>query len=140
MNGHPAKVTTWDRGAVSAEITVLAVPLMILLAMFLIFCGRAASAAIDVNAAAAAAARAAADAPTPAAARTAAIEAVAATTAGTAWSCTASTDTSAHRRGGHVSVGVTCVVPLSDLGLPIATTKTVTATATEPIDTYRANT
>jgi Flp pilus assembly protein TadG len=119
-------------------MTVFVVPFMILLAVFLIFCGRAASAVIDVNAAAAAAARAAADAPTPASAATAASDAVAATTAGSAWTCTAAANTAEHHRGGQVSVTVTCVVPMSDLGLPVGATKTVTGTATEPIDTYGA--
>jgi len=128
-----------DRGSVSAEMTVFVVPCMMVLAVFLIFCGRAASASIDVNAAAAAAARAAADAPTPAGAHTAAADAVTATTAGTAWTCAANTNTGAHHRGGKVTVSVSCVVPVSDLGLPgVGATKTVSATATEPIDTYRA--
>ncbi len=138
MTSHAAGNDGLDRGSVSAEMTVMVVPLMILLTVFLVFCGRAASAAIDVNAAAAAAARAAADTATPAAAVTAATNAVAATTAGTAWTCTAATDTTAHFRGGHVRVSVTCVVPLSDLGLPIGATRTVTGTAIEPIDTFRA--
>jgi Flp pilus assembly protein TadG len=138
MSIHAAPTNARDRGSVSAEMTVMVVPFMILLAVFLVFCGRAASAAIEVNAAAAAAARAAADTTTPTAAVTAASNAVAATTAGTAWTCTAATNTTAHFRGGHVSVTVTCVVPLSDLGLPIGATRTVTGTAIEPIDTYRA--
>lgn len=129
-----------DRGSVSAEMVVLATPFMILVAVFLIFCGRAASAVIDVESAAAAAARAAADAPTPGAAITAAQDAVAATTAGSAWSCTASTNTAQHHRGGQVSVTVTCVVPMSDLGLPVGASKTVHGTATEPIATYKADT
>jgi Flp pilus assembly protein TadG len=119
-------------------MTVLAVPIMILLAMFVIFCGRATSAVIDVHAATAAAARAAAHATTPAAAVTAATDALAANTTATGWACTAATDTSNHRRGGQVTVTVTCTVPLADLGLPIGTVRTVTATSTEPIDTFRA--
>lgn len=122
------------------EMTVAVVPVMMLLAMFLLFCGRVASAAIDVNAAAAAAARAAADTATSAQATTAAQEAVTATTGDTAWTCTASPDTSALVRGGQVTVAVACTVPLSDLGIPIGATRTLTATATEPVDTYRAGT
>nr|MDT0658802.1 hypothetical protein [Micromonospora sp. DSM 115978] len=117
---------------------MLAVPFMILVAVFLIFCGRAASAVIDVESAAAAAARAAADAATPAAAVSAAQDAVAATTAGSAWTCTTATNTAQHYRGGQVSVSVTCVVPMSDLGLPVGASKTVHGSATEPIATYRA--
>ncbi|WP_203856258.1 hypothetical protein [Plantactinospora mayteni] len=121
-------------------MVVLATPFMILVAVFLIFCGRAASAVIDVESAAAAAARAAADAPTPAGAVTAAKDAVTATTAGSAWTCTTSTNTAQHDRGGQVSVTVTCVVPMSDLGLPVGASKTVHGTATEPIATYKADT
>jgi Flp pilus assembly protein TadG len=126
-----------DRGAVSLEVTITA-PLLILLAMFLIFCGRAASAAIDVNAAAAAAARAAADAADPSAAAVSAQGAVAATAAGTAWSCTTSTQTGGPWRGGQVTVTVSCLVPLTDLSIPLGASRTVTASATQPVDTYRA--
>ncbi|MPZ28594.1 MAG: pilus assembly protein [Micromonosporaceae bacterium] len=126
-----------DRGAVSVEVTIAA-PFMILLAMFLIFCGRAASAAIDINAAAAAGARAAADATGPAAAPTAAQDAVTATTSGTAWNCTTSTEAGALWRGGQVTVTVTCLVPLTDLGIPIGASRAVAASSTEPIDTFRA--
>jgi Flp pilus assembly protein TadG len=135
---RPNRYARGDRGSVSAEMTVLAVPVMILLAMFVIFCGRATSAVIDVQAAAAASARAAAHATTPAAAVTAATDTLTANTTATGWACTAVTDTSNHRRGGHVTVTVVCTVPLADLGLPIGTTRTVTASATEPIDTFRA--
>ncbi len=135
---RPNRYVRGDRGSVSAEMTVLAVPVMILLAMFVIFCGRATSAVIDVQAAAAASARAAAHATTPAAAVTAATDTLTANTTATGWACAASTDTSNHRRGGHVTVTVVCTVPLADLGLPIGATRTVTASATEPIDTFRA--
>lgn len=140
MTYQPARMTVSDRGSVSAEVTVLAVPFMILIVLFLIFCGRAASAVIDVESAAAAGARAAADAPTPGAAVTAAKDAVAATMAGSAWNCTTDTNTAQHQRGGLVSVTVSCVVPMSDLGLPVGSTRTVHGTATEPIATYKADT
>jgi Flp pilus assembly protein TadG len=119
------------------EVTIVT-PFMILLAMFLIFCGRATAAAIDVNAAAAAAARAAANATGPATAPTAADAAATATTAGTGWTCTTGTTTAAPWRGGQVTVTVTCQVPMADLGIPIGTSRTVTASATQPVDTYRA--
>ena len=48
------------------------------------------------------------------------------------------TNTAQHYRGGRVSVTVTCVVPMSDLGLPVGNTKTVHGTATEPIARYRS--
>jgi Flp pilus assembly protein TadG len=130
-----------DRGSVAAEMAVFVVPFLILLGMFIVFCGRAASAVIDVNAAAAAGARSAAHAATPAAARTAAGNAADAMLAGTRWSCTTATDTSMFRRGGAVTVRVTCVIRLDDLGVAgVGATRTANASATEPIDTFRAGT
>jgi hypothetical protein len=128
-----------DSGSVSAELAVFVVPTLVLLTVFVVFCGRTASAAIDVHAAAAAGARAAADATTPAGAVRAASDAVAASLAGTSWTCTPTVDTGALRPGGQVSVEVTCGVPLSDLGLPGVGARTVRASSTEPIDRYRAD-
>jgi Flp pilus assembly protein TadG len=132
----------WDRkgaaGSVSVELAVFVVPTLILLVVFVVFCGRAASAAIDVHAAAAAGARAAADATTPAQARSAAADAVSAVTSGTRWSCTTSVDTTDFHLGGRVGVNVVCTVGSSDLGLPGIGSRTVNATATQPIDTWRA--
>jgi hypothetical protein len=123
---------------VSAELAVFVVPVMVLLTMFTVFCGRTASAAIDVHAAAAAAARAAADALTPTSAVNAAATAVSATAAGSRWHCTPAVDTTGFRLGGQVTVQVECRVPLSDLGLPGLTSRLLQASATQPIDTYRA--
>ena len=106
-----------DRGSVSAELVVFVVPVMILLTMFITFCGRAASASIDVNSLAAAAARAAADSPTRVGAIAAATAAVA-TGAGGKWRCTPTVNTATFRLGGQVTVDVTCRVPFSDLGVP----------------------
>jgi Flp pilus assembly protein TadG len=128
-----------DQGSVTSEMAVFVVPFLILMAMFTIFCGRAASAVIDVNAIAAAAARSAANAPSPAAATTAATDAAAAMAAGTTLSCRTGTDTALFRRGGTVTVHVWCTVTLKDLGINgIDTTRTVHAAATEPIDRYRS--
>lgn len=127
-----------ETGSVSAELAVFVVPVMILLTMFTVFCGRTASATIDVHAAAAAAARAAADAPAPAAAVNAAATAVSATAAGARWSCTPTVETGAFRLGGQVSVRVDCRIPLTDLGLPGIASRDVHASATEPIDMYGA--
>jgi Flp pilus assembly protein TadG len=126
-----------DRGSVSVELAIT-VPLLILLLMFLVLCGRAASAAIDLNAAAAAAARAAAHTTDPAAATAAAEHAATATTGG--WDCVTRTDTSGLRRGGQVAVTVACRVPLADLGLPVPAVRTLTASATQPVDTYQEGT
>jgi hypothetical protein len=128
-----------DRGSVTAELAVFVVPILLLSAMFMVFCGRAASVAIDANAVAAAGARAAADAPTPAAAPAAATRAASAMAAGNRFTCTTTTDTGQFRRGGSVTVHTACVMRLDDLGLPaLNATKKVEASATEPIDIYRA--
>ncbi|MGJ3224020.1 pilus assembly protein [Micromonospora aurantiaca (nom. illeg.)] len=130
-----------DRGSVTSELAVFVVPFLIIMAMFVVFCGRAASVSIDAHAVAAAAARAAADAPTQAAARTAATQAANAMASGSRFTCTASTDTALFRRGGSVTVRVACLMRLDDLGLPqVGDTRTARASATEPIDTYRAGT
>lgn len=130
-----------DKGSVTAEMAVFAVPVLVALAVFIVFCGRAASAAIDVRAIAAAAARAAADAPSAALAPDAASRAAAGMAAATKWSCTATTDTTEFRRGGTVSVSVSCVIRLQDLGITgLQDTKTVAATAIQPVDTWRAET
>lgn len=127
-----------DTGSVTAEIATFVVPFLLILAAFAVFAGRATSAVIDVNAAAAAAARAAANTTTPAAARTAASDAAAAMLSDRRWTCTTATDTSAFARGGAITATTTCTVTFADLGLPINATRTVSATATEPVDTYRS--
>ena len=130
-----------DTGSITSELAVFVVPFLILMAMFIVFCGRAASVSIDTHAVAAAAARAAADAPTPGAARTAATQAANAMASGSRFTCTATTDTGQFRRGGSVTVQAACVMRLDDLGLPsVGATKTAHASATEPIDIYRAGT
>jgi hypothetical protein len=128
-----------ETGSVSAEMVVFVVPVLMLLTMFIVFCGRAASASIDVHSAAAAGARAAADTTTPTAGIRAATDAVAATTAGTSWTCTPTVDTSGLRLGGQVSVTVDCRVSFADLGLPGLGSRVVSASATEPVDRYRAS-
>lgn len=144
LDGFPAtdrnrRSARKEAGSVSAELAVFVAPTLVLLTMFVVFCGRTVSAAIDVHAAAAAGARAAADTATPAAAVQAATNTVAATVAGTSWACTPTIDAAALRPGGQVSVAVACRIPLSDLGLPGVGSRTVHASSTEPIDRYRAD-
>ncbi|GIH10060.1 hypothetical protein Rhe02_81270 [Rhizocola hellebori] len=128
-----------DNGSVTTEMAVFAVPVLVALAMFVVFCGRAASAAIDVRAIAGAAARAAADAPSAALAPDAASRAAADMAASMKWACSTAADTAQFHRGGTVAVSVTCVIQLSDLGIAgLEGTKAVTATAVQPIDTWRA--
>jgi len=132
---------TRDRGSVTAEMAVFVTPALILLAMFIVFCGRAAAVKIDVNAMAAAAARSAADAPTASTARTAADSAARAMAAGKPWVCTTTTNTGQFRRGGSVTVNVSCLVRFDDLGVAgMDATRRVSGSATAPIDIYREGT
>jgi len=130
-----------ERGSVSVEMTVLVVPLMVVLALFVALCARGASAAIDVHAAASAAARAASLARSPGSAQTAAAASATTTLAGRRLTCTdlqVSVDTSQFHRGGSVAVTIACAVALNDLGLPgVGGARTVTATASSPLDFYR---
>jgi hypothetical protein len=138
MTGRRPPKAADETGSVSAELVIFVVPVLVTLAMFVLFCGRTASAVIDVRAAAAAGARAATNTSTPADARRAAADTVAATTNGTRWSCDTAVDTTDLRPGGQVRVRVACLVRLSDLGLPVAGQRAVTAAATEPVDSYRS--
>jgi Flp pilus assembly protein TadG len=121
-------------------MTVLVTPVFVILALFVVLCARSASARIDVDAAAAVAARAASVARSPAAASTAATEAAAQALTGRSITCArlnVPVDTSDFRRGGSVTVTVECAVTLSDLGLlGVPATRTVTASATVPIDVF----
>ena len=135
---------TWprgrDHGAVTAEMLVwVAVGLLLLgLAVYVI---RGVSAAIDVGDAADAAARAASLASTPAQAKTAATAVVAADlTAGNS-AChqpTTLIDVSRFRPGGTVAVTVSCVIIATDLPIGGLSNRKVTASASAPLDTYKA--
>ena len=130
-----------DSGSASVEMTVLVTPVFVVLALFVVLCARTASARIDVDAAASSAARAASLARSPAAARSAATEAAASALVGRSVTCAAlnvPVDTSLFRRGGSVTVRVECSVTLSDLGmLGVSATRTVSGTATAPVDVFR---
>jgi hypothetical protein len=109
--------------------------------LFVVFCARVASARIDVDAAASAAARAASMSPTVAAAAAAANSTAADNLAGQSITCldlSVPVDTSQFHRGGSVSVTVVCTVQLSDLGVTgIGGSRTLSSTATAPVDLYR---
>ncbi|MEV8504493.1 TadE/TadG family type IV pilus assembly protein [Actinoplanes sp. NPDC051475] len=128
-----------DAGASTVEL-VLSVPALLLIALFLMMCGRLVSIQLDVDAAVHAAARAATLARTPALARQDALAAAQTTLAGRT-SCpqpAVTVDTSAFRPGGTVTVVVTCQVPLRDLaGVGVGGSKRVTARTTSPLDVYR---
>jgi Flp pilus assembly protein TadG len=132
-----------DRGAVTVEIIGFFFPMM-LLSITVVAAGLNLSVSrLDLESASAAAARAASLQRNPAAATTAAHQAAASNLDGRAITCAdlvVQTDTSQFRRGGTVTVTVTCTVRLADLArLNDAIPGSVQASSTSraPIDTYR---
>ena len=134
----------WDRGSASVE-AVIGVPAFLLLVGLLVLGGRTAIAHQSVQAAAADAARAASIARTQSAASTDATVAARSSLSNQHLDCAATTVTvdlggfsTPVGTPGQVSVTVSCALRLGDLGLPGVTgTKTITATMTSPLDTYR---
>lgn len=130
-----------DRGSVSAEL-VLLTPMLIILLLFVVFCGRVAQTAVRLNDVAHQSARAASLARTPAqsvgaaqSTASAALESAGVTCQSTA--ITASTQ--GMRSESAVTVTVICVVSLADLALlGVGGTRTFEASFTSPIDPYRS--
>lgn len=119
---------------------VLLTPVVFALLAFIVGLGRSADAHGRLTGAARDAARAASLSPNPTAAQTAAQETALADLQGAGLECVTpkvSTDVTAFRPGGHVSVTIRCALDLSTLvvsGLPGHTT--LTARASAPLDTY----
>ena len=132
--------TGHDGGSVALEL-VLLTPLVLVLIVFVAFCGRLTRAEAIVRDAAAAGARAASLRQQPSTARADATAAVLINLAGHTSTCpapTVSVDTSSLRPGGQVSVEVRCVVPLRDLALlGVPGSRTVTARSVEVVDAWR---
>jgi Flp pilus assembly protein TadG len=136
---------TWwrsDRGSVSAEITLVAPLLVLLLVLVAVVIHRGVNARLRLDDVAHQAARAASMQRTPAAAESAArtIASTALAEAGvTCVSTGAATNSAGFRPGGAVAVTVTCSVDLGDaLLLGVPGSKQLAATATEPIDAWRS--
>ncbi len=131
-----------EQGTVSTELAVLT-PLLIGLMLFAVFGGRVAQAEADVAHAAHEAARAASLQADPAAAVAAAREMAAANIAEGGVACRrleVTVDTALFAAGGQVAVTVSCQAAFADLAfLAVPGHRTFTATATEVIDTYRAD-
>jgi Flp pilus assembly protein TadG len=129
-----------DRGSVVTE-TVLLTPLLVLLVLFVVLCGRLGSTANDVATAASDAARAASIELSPAAAVAAGESTAAAVLAERSVGCSSRSvvvSVGGLVNGATVEVSVTCVVSLADLsGLGLPGSKTVTASAAEVVDRYR---
>jgi Flp pilus assembly protein TadG len=129
-----------ERGSAAAEL-VLCTPLLILLLLFVVFCGRVADTSERLNDVAHQAARAATLARTSgqavASAQSTATEALA--SAGiNCQSLSVSTDTQGLEPGSTVTVTVSCTVGLGDLtmlGLPGS--RTFQSSFSSPVDVYR---
>lgn len=131
-----------DRGSVAAEVTI-ATPFLIMLLVFVaVVIHRGVDARLRVEDAAHQAARAASIERTSATATTAAqsIATSALSTAGMSCaSVSVDTVTNGMQPGGTVSVTITCTVAFGDaLILGVPGQKSLSATAIEPIDTWRA--
>ena len=119
---------------------VLLTPVVFALLAFIVGLGRSADARGRLTGAARDAARAASLSPNPMAAQTAARDTALADLQGAGLECVSpqiSTDVTAFRPGGQVSVTIRCALDLSTLivsGLPGQTT--LTARASAPLDTY----
>ncbi len=129
-----------ERGSVAAELTLLT-PLLILLLLFVVLCGRLADAKLRINDVAHQAARAATLARTPSQA-TAIAEATAnaalASAGITCQSLTVSTDTQGLKPGSTVTVTVSCSVGLGDLSmLGVPGSRTFESSFSSPVDVWR---
>ena len=129
-----------QRGSASTELTLLT-PLLILLLLFLVLCGRLADTKLRINDVAHQAARAATLARTPnqamAEARATA-DAALASAGVTCQSLTVSTDTQGMRPGSTVTVDIACTVGLDDLTLlGVPGSRTFASSFSSPIDVWR---
>ncbi|MEU5298958.1 TadE/TadG family type IV pilus assembly protein [Streptomyces umbrinus] len=134
-----------DRGSYALETAVLAPVLIIVLGLMIAF-GRVTDAEGAVDSAAHAAARAASLERDAGTAQTAAQDAVSRSLDGDGVTCQASNvaiDTSGYAtdvgEAATVTATISCTATLSDIGVPgLPGAKTLTASWTSPIDTYRA--
>jgi Flp pilus assembly protein TadG len=130
-----------EEGTALAELVIIA-PVLLLVALLMIFFGRIESAQGDVEAAARAGAEAAVVQSSPALAQSSASAAVTATLSSEHMACPSpevSTNVTNFYSGGSVSVVVTCVARLSDVAAPgIPGSKTLSASSTAPMDPYTA--
>lgn len=129
-----------ERGSAAAELALLT-PLLIVLLLFVVFCGRAADTKLRINDVAHQAARAATLARTPsqatANAHTAASLALA--SAGiTCQSLSVATDTQGLKPGSTVTVTVSCSVGFGDLtSLGVPGSRTFQSSFSSPVDVWR---
>lgn len=136
----PDRVGGDERGSVAAELTLL-VPALLMLLLFVVFCGRLADARLRVDDAAHQAARAATLARSPGQADHDARTTAQGSLARAGVSCrrlTVDTEPGRFQPGGMLSVTVTCRLDASDLALlSLPATIAISARADEVIDRWR---
>lgn len=129
-------------GSAPVELTLVGAPVIVLLLVLLVVCGRVVQAELQVTDAAYQAARAASLERTPGHATLAAratAEAALDPGGATCTDLTVTVDTGGFVPGGVVRVTVTCRIDLRGLsGLAVPGSTTRTATRASPIDTYRS--
>jgi Flp pilus assembly protein TadG len=129
-----------ERGSAAAELTLIT-PLLILLLLFVVLCGRLADTKLRIDDVAHQAARAATLARSPSQA-TAAAQATAnpalASAGITCQSLSVATDTQGLRPGSTVTVTISCTVGLGDLTmLDVPGTRTFESSFSSPVDVWR---
>lgn len=128
------------QGSAAVEL-VLLTPLLVVMMLLAVAMGRLVQSRLQADSAARQAARAASLAPDPATAAADATATARAALASQNITCSGmsvTTDTSAFRPGGQVSVQVSCTVSLSGLALlHLPGSQTLTSRFTSPIDLYR---
>jgi Flp pilus assembly protein TadG len=129
-----------ERGSATAEMTLLT-PLLIIVLLFIVFCGRLADSKLRLEDAAHQAARAASLARTVAGAQDDAQETAQAALADAGVACqrlAVTVETAGLLPGSTVTVDIRCDVGLSDLALlDVPGSTTLSASYASPVDTYR---
>ena len=129
-----------DAGSSTAEMALLT-PVLVMVLLFVVLCGRLVAAQMDLDTAASSGARSGSIARTDAAAKAEAERTARDTLAARGVTCqqaTVTVMTNGLRPGSAVTVTVSCVVPLADLLLlGVPGSRTVSATATSPVDQWR---
>lgn len=129
-----------ERGSATTELTLLT-PLLILLLLFVVLCGRLADTKLRINDAAHQASRAATLARTPAQATAAAQATASAALASAGITCQSlslSADTQGLKPGSTVTVTVSCTVGLDDLtALGVPGSRTFESSFASPVDVWR---
>jgi Flp pilus assembly protein TadG len=137
---RPVRIGDDERGSVAAELTLL-MPALLMLLLFVVFCGRLADARLRLDDAAHQAARAATIARSPTQASTDARAAAQSSLAQAGVSCrqlAIDTQLAGFQPGATLSVRLTCHLDASDLALlSLPTTIEVSALADSVIDRWR---